>query len=90
MKFIDDDTVERLKDERALIQAQVAQKIAEADWPTDIHGLVMLRDGWKAHVEAADRRIAENVNHLRAIGASWAEIGKGLGISKQAAQQRYG
>ncbi|MGN9913602.1 hypothetical protein ACTMTJ_39325 [Phytohabitans sp. LJ34] len=34
--------------------------------------------------------IAEAVNGLRRHGYSWAEIGTRLGISRQAAQQRWG
>lgn len=34
--------------------------------------------------------ITHNVNAARANGASWAEIGRALGITKQAAQQKYG
>jgi hypothetical protein len=30
------------------------------------------------------------VKHARAAGHSWGEIGAALGISKQAAQQKYG
>ena len=34
--------------------------------------------------------IAEAVKGLRACGYSWAEIGSRLGITRQAAQQRWG
>ena len=37
-----------------------------------------------------DTAIAEAVNGLRKLGYSWAEIGSRLGISRQAAQQRWG
>ena len=37
-----------------------------------------------------DDAIGEAVVGLRAFGYSWAEIGQRLGISKQAAQQRWG
>ncbi|MER7460939.1 hypothetical protein [Micromonospora sp. NPDC126480] len=37
-----------------------------------------------------DDAIGEAVIGLRAFGYSWAEIGSRLGISKQAAQQRWG
>ena len=37
-----------------------------------------------------DRAIGEAVIGLRAFGYSWAEIGSRLGISRQAAQQRWG
>ncbi|WFE46359.1 hypothetical protein [Verrucosispora sp. WMMD1129] len=37
-----------------------------------------------------DQAITEAVIGLRAFGYSWAEIGSRLGISRQAAQQRWG
>ncbi|MEU9513061.1 hypothetical protein [Micromonospora sp. NPDC048169] len=37
-----------------------------------------------------DEAIGEAVIGLRAFGYSWSEIGTRLGISKQAAQQRWG
>ena len=37
-----------------------------------------------------DEAIGEAVIGLRAFGYSWAEIGSRLGISRQAAQQRWG
>jgi biotin operon repressor len=40
--------------------------------------------------EEIDAAIAEAVKGLRTCGYSWAEIGSRLGISRQAAQQRWG
>ena len=40
--------------------------------------------------EEIDTVIAEAVKGLRACGYSWAEIGSRLGITRQAAQQRWG
>ena len=37
-----------------------------------------------------DTGITEAIKGLRACGYSWAEIGSRLGISRQAAQQRWG
>lgn len=37
-----------------------------------------------------DTSIAKAVHGLRGFGYSWAEIGGRLGVSKQAAQQRWG
>ncbi len=37
-----------------------------------------------------DAQIAETAKALQAQGYSWAEIGRVLGVSKQAAQQRFG
>jgi hypothetical protein len=40
--------------------------------------------------EEIDAAIAEAVKGLRSCGYSWAEIGSRLGITRQAAQQRWG
>jgi hypothetical protein len=40
--------------------------------------------------EEIDSAMAEAVKGLRACGYSWAEIGSRLGITRQAAQQRWG
>ena len=37
-----------------------------------------------------DTAITEAVKGLRATGYSWAEIGSRLGVTRQAAQQRWG
>jgi hypothetical protein len=37
-----------------------------------------------------DSAISEAVTGLRGFGYSWAEIGSRLGITRQAAQQRWG
>jgi hypothetical protein len=89
MRFMTDEKLAEMKAERETIAGEVAEKIANEEWPKGLHGLVMLRDGYLAHVEECDRRIREAVNHLRFMDASWAEIGKVLGVSKQAAQKRF-
>lgn len=38
----------------------------------------------------ADARLADIVASARKNGASWAQVGRAIGVSKQAAQQRYG
>jgi hypothetical protein len=40
--------------------------------------------------EHIDRAISEAVHGLRGFGYSWAEISTRLGVSRQAAQQRWG
>lgn len=54
-------------------------------------------DFWLWHVdamacaqEALTRRTVEEVERARSEGASWTGIGRKLGVSKQAAQQKYG
>jgi hypothetical protein len=39
--------------------------------------------------EAADRKLFELVGFAREAGASWASIGEALGVTTQAAHQRY-
>jgi len=39
--------------------------------------------------ELADHLIGHFVDHARQTGASWTEIGQSMGVSKQAAQQRF-
>jgi hypothetical protein len=39
--------------------------------------------------EAADQKLREAVAAARAAGEKWAEIGMALGVSRQAAQQRF-
>lgn len=52
----------------------------------DIEALTAL---WEARTEL-DREIHAAVSGLRAHDWSWSEIGKRVGMSKQAAQQRWG
>jgi hypothetical protein len=51
----------------------------------DIEGLALML----GLAEEIDTAIAEAVMGLRAYGYSWAEIGSRLGITRQAAQQRW-
>ncbi len=40
--------------------------------------------------EAADRKLFELVGFAREAGASWSSIGEALGVTTQAAHQRFG
>jgi hypothetical protein len=66
---------------RRIIAAQ-GRRVAGAD-PEDLAELAGLHT-------IVDRAVAEAVAGQRSAGFSWAEIGRGLGITRQAAQQRYG
>ena len=43
-----------------------------------------------ARRNALEREVAVCVSAARAAGVPWSKIGDALGVSKQAAQQRYG
>ncbi|WP_205879403.1 hypothetical protein [Leucobacter triazinivorans] len=66
---------------RRMLRA-AGRRVAAAD-EVELADLAALRDD-------LDRVIADAVQGQRSHGRSWAMIGDGLGISKQAAQQRYG
>lgn len=66
---------------RRILRA-ASRRMATAD-PADLAELVELR----AEVDAAVSRAVASVH---ANGSSWAEIGSALGVTRQAAQQRYG
>jgi hypothetical protein len=44
----------------------------------------------RRRVEAADQALREAVTQARRDGASWADVGAVLGITRQSAQQRFG
>ena len=44
----------------------------------------------QAKIQDLTRGIIQYVDNARADGATWAQIGDALGITKQAAQQHYG
>ena len=52
----------------------------------DIEALILMT-GLAGDIDTA---LQDAVNGLRAFGYSWAEIGSRLGITRQAAQQRWG
>ena len=76
------ETTDYLAMVRRLLWA-AAKRVGDAD-EVELAELVELRD----HLEQA---IAEAVTIQRGQwGRSWAEIGRGLGTTRQAAQQHYG
>ncbi|MDG4754615.1 hypothetical protein AB0N38_02290 [Micromonospora aurantiaca] len=66
---------------RRIIRAH-GRRVADGDVEA-LHDLVALST-------ELDRAITDAVVGLRQFGYSWAEIGQRLGISRQAAQQRWG
>ena len=59
-----------------------ARRVADGD----VEALTLML-GLSAEIDTA---IAQAVTGLRGFGYSWAEIGSRLGITRQAAQQRWG
>ncbi len=55
-------------------------------WAHDLEPIVTLRNAR----HAIDEQIRAAVEAARAGGRGWAEIGYALGVSKQAAHQKYG
>lgn len=74
------------------------QSMGGAVQPADDEGAPRVREATYldalAHVaEARDRAedsLAAAVGQARALGHAWSEIGAAIGVSRQAAQQRYG
>jgi hypothetical protein len=58
-------------------------------WPADIETLAALRRGFDLMAKEADHRIRSAVGDARDAGVSWQKIADSLGVSKQAAQQRF-
>lgn len=63
--------------------AAYARRVAEAD-DVDLAEMVELRDALEDAIEAAVQ--GQREHH----GASWADVARGLGVSRQYAQRRYG
>lgn len=66
---------------RRILRA-LSARVGDAD-PEDLAELVAMR-------AAVDEAIDNAARAVHANGASWAQIGAALGVSKQAAQQRWG
>lgn len=80
------DDAEILRDD---LTFAVALSVEGLSLPTDAVGPAQLSAA--AHLVAtADRALHQLVVRAREGGASWAQIGEALGISRQAAQHRFG
>jgi hypothetical protein len=72
----------------AHLVAQVHTRVADAD--ADAAGLLDAAAAISAaHAADADRLLDHFVTHARGAGMSWTDIGARLGVSKQAARQRF-
>ncbi len=73
-------------DEYAAFARRVLRAYARRVADGDLEALTLML-GLSAEIDTA---ISQAVKGLRAFGYSWAEIGSRLGITRQAAQQRWG
>jgi hypothetical protein len=73
-------------DEYAAFARRVLRAYARRVADGDVEALTLML-GLSAEIDTA---IGQAVTGLRAFGYSWAEIGSRLGITRQAAQQRWG
>src|SRR5215468_5644246 len=73
-------------DEYAAFARRVLRAYARRVGDGDVEALTLML-GLSAEIDDA---IAQAVRGLRGFGYSWAEIGSRLGITRQAAQQRWG
>ena len=75
----------RENDEYAAFARRVLRAYARRVADGDVEALILMF-GLAAEIDTA---ITQAVKGLRACGYSWAEIGSRLGITRQAAQQRW-
>jgi hypothetical protein len=73
-------------DEYAAFARRVLRAYARRVASGDVEALTLMTD----LATEIDTAIAQAVTGLRGFGYSWAEIGTRLGVTRQAAQQRWG
>lgn len=71
------------------LHLRVRQILAEPGGDGDLDPLALVRAAQEIR-DHADVLLAETVQHARGAGRTWQEIGDILGVSRQAAFQRYG
>ena len=76
----------RENDEYAAFARRVLRAYARRVADGDIEALTLMTD----LADEIDTAISQAVTGLRGFGYSWAEIGSRLGITRQAAWQRWG
>ena len=80
------DVVGRVRDQDAVRRA--AARVTDA--LVRLEELAAARTEARRVVEGLDEEIETAVSHLRVDGASWAQVGRASGISRQGARQRFG
>jgi hypothetical protein len=73
-------------DEYAAFTRRVLRAYARRVADGDVEALTLMTD----LADEIDTAIAQAVTGLRGFGYSWSEIGSRLGVTRQAAQQRWG
>jgi len=73
-------------DDYAAFTRRVLRAYARRVADGDVEALTLMTD----LADEIDTAISQAVTGLRAFGYSWAEIGSRLGVTRQAAQQRWG
>jgi hypothetical protein len=73
-------------DEYAAFARRVLRAYARRVAAGDVEALIMMT----GLAEEIDTAISRAVKGLREVGYSWTEIGSRLGVTRQAAQQRWG
>ena len=76
----------RENDEYAAFARRVLRAYARRIADGDVEALTLMTD----LADEIDTAISQAVQGLRGFGYSWAEIGSRLGVTRQAAQQRWG
>ena len=84
------DTMSKNRADRAAALEEWAEKVEPADLRTaDTDSLRHIAELTQQR-DQVDSELAESVRDARAARRSWSEIGAMLGVSKQAAQRKYG
>ena len=80
-----DDEIERAARQFEQLAGELDPANAEVDHTDDLRQIAAVSDA----VRADEARLRETVEVARAHGRSWNQIGLALGVSRQAARQRF-
>lgn len=71
---------------------EIEDRVFLPSWQAHMDPLIALGQlgGLAQRVHALERELGEKVLQARAAGASWSDVGRKVGLSKQGAQQRWG